>query len=42
MAKLEREGTIMGLSRGVDSAVVAALCKRAVGIKNLLEGDFFS
>lgn len=26
----------MGLSRGVDSAVVAALCKRAVGVKNTL------
>jgi NAD+ synthase len=29
--KLEREGTILGLSGGVDSAVVAALSKRAVG-----------
>lgn len=29
--KLEREGTILGLSGGIDSAVVAALCRRAVG-----------
>ena len=34
--KLEREGTILGLSGGVDSAVVAALCERAVGVKNTL------
>lgn len=34
--KLEREGTILGLSGGVDSAVVAALCKRAVGPENTL------
>jgi len=34
--KLEREGTILGLSGGVDSAVVAALCKRAVGAENTL------
>ncbi len=34
--KLEREGTILGLSGGVDSAVVAALCKRAVGEENTL------
>jgi len=34
--KLEREGTILGLSGGVDSAVVAALCTRAVGAKNTL------
>lgn len=30
------EGIIMGLSGGVDSSVVAALCKEAVGKKNLL------
>jgi len=29
--KLEREGTVLGLSGGIDSAVIAALCKRAVG-----------
>jgi NAD+ synthase len=34
--KLEREGTILGLSGGIDSAVVAALCKRAVGSKKTL------
>jgi len=28
---LEREGVILGLSGGIDSAVVAALCARAVG-----------
>jgi len=31
MEKLEREKVILGLSGGIDSAVVAALCKRAVG-----------
>ncbi|HUS47964.1 MAG TPA: NAD(+) synthase [Phycisphaerae bacterium] len=31
MEKLERKGAILGLSGGVDSAVVAALCARAVG-----------
>jgi NAD+ synthase len=31
MERLEREGVILGLSGGIDSAVVAALCKRAVG-----------
>lgn len=31
MDKLERGGVILGLSGGLDSAVVAALCKRAVG-----------
>ena len=36
MEKLEREGVILGLSGGVDSAVVAALCKRAVGAENTL------
>ncbi|MGQ9631859.1 MAG: NAD(+) synthase [bacterium] len=34
--KLEREGVILGLSGGVDSAVVAALCKRAVGPEKTL------
>lgn len=29
--ELEREGVILGLSGGVDSAVVAALCRKAVG-----------
>jgi NAD+ synthase len=31
--KLEREGVILGLSGGIDSAVVAALCVRALGPK---------
>jgi NAD+ synthase len=31
MEKLAREGVILGLSGGIDSAVVAVLCKRAVG-----------
>jgi NAD+ synthase len=34
--KLEREGVILGLSGGVDSAVLAALCARAVGAENTL------
>ena len=34
--KLEREGIILGLSGGIDSAVVAALCKRAIGSEKLL------
>jgi len=34
--KLEREGAILGLSGGVDSAVVAALCMRALGPKKTL------
>ena len=34
--KLEREGAILGLSGGIDSAVVAALCKRAVGSEKTL------
>ena len=29
MEKLEREGPILGLSGGLDSAVIAALCQRA-------------
>ena len=36
MEKLEREGVILGLSGGIDSAVVAALCKRAVGSERTL------
>ena len=31
--KLEREGVILGLSGGIDSAVIAALCVRALGTK---------
>jgi len=31
MEKLEREGVILGLSGGIDSAVLAILCKKAVG-----------
>ena len=34
--KLERGGTILGLSGGVDSAVAAALCARAVGPEKTL------
>lgn len=36
MEKLAREGLILGLSGGIDSAVVAALCKRAVGAEKIL------
>ena len=36
MERLEREGVIFGLSGGIDSAVVAALCKRAVGSERSL------
>ncbi len=36
MEKLEREGVILGLSGGIDSAVVASLCKRAVGSEKVL------
>jgi len=36
MEKLDREGIILGLSGGIDSAVVAALCKRAVGAEKVL------
>jgi len=36
VGKLEREGAILGLSGGVDSAVVATLCKRAIGAENTL------
>jgi len=31
--KLEREGVVLGLSGGIDSAVIAALCVRALGPK---------
>jgi len=34
--KLERDGVILGLSGGIDSAVVAELCKRAVGPERTL------
>lgn len=34
--KLEREGVILGLSGGIDSAVLATLCKRAVGPEKTL------
>jgi len=34
--KLEREGVILGLSGGIDSAVIAALCVRALGTKKTL------
>jgi NAD+ synthase len=33
---LRRKGVVLGLSGGVDSSVVAALCARAVGKENLL------
>jgi len=36
MEKLERDGIILGLSGGIDSAVVAALCKEAVGSDKVL------
>jgi len=34
--KLEREGVILGLSGGIDSAVIAVLCVRALGPKKTL------
>jgi NAD+ synthase len=34
--KLERDGVILGLSGGIDSAVVAALCQKAVGSEKIL------
>jgi NAD+ synthase len=34
--KLERSGVILGLSGGIDSAVLATLCKRAVGPERTL------
>ncbi len=36
MEKLERDGVILGLSGGIDSAVVAVLCKEAVGSDKVL------
>ncbi len=36
MEELERDGVILGLSGGVDSAVVSVLCKRAVGAQKVL------
>lgn len=36
LEKLEREGVILGLSGGIDSALVAGLCVRAVGAKKVL------
>lgn len=36
MEKLERDGVILGLSGGVDSAVIASLCVRAVGAEKTL------
>ena len=34
--KLEREGVILGLSGGIDLAVIATLCVRALGQKKKL------
>lgn len=34
--KLEREGAILGLSGGIDSAVVATLCQRAISSEKIL------
>src|SRR4030042_6141674 len=34
--KLERDGIILGLSGGIDSAVVAVLCQRAIGSEKIL------
>jgi len=34
--KLEREGVILGLSGGIDSAVIAALCVQALGPEKIL------
>ncbi|MEA1940144.1 MAG: NAD(+) synthase [Candidatus Caldatribacteriota bacterium] len=34
--KMEREGVILGLSGGLDSAVLLSLCRRAVGSKKML------
>ncbi|MGQ9661145.1 MAG: NAD(+) synthase [Kiritimatiellia bacterium] len=36
LAELRRDGVVLGLSGGVDSAVVAALCVRAVGAERVL------
>jgi NAD+ synthase len=34
--RMQRDGVILGLSGGLDSAVVAALCKRALGSEKIL------
>ncbi len=34
--KLERDGVVLGMSGGIDSAVAAALCARAIGAENVL------
>ena len=36
MLRLERDGIIIGLSGGIDSAVVSLLCKRSVGSEKIL------
>ena len=36
VAKLEREGVVLGLSGGIDSAVTAVLCVKAVGAEKVL------
>ncbi len=36
LEKLEREGVVLGLSGGIDSAVVADLCVKAVGAEKVL------
>jgi len=36
IVKLEREGVILGLSGGIDSAIIAALCVRALGSEKTL------
>lgn len=33
---IRREGVILGLSGGIDSAVIAALCVQALGPKKIL------
>ena len=37
MVELERDGVILELSGGIDSAVVASLCKKAVGSEKVLD-----
>ena len=36
LTKLDRDGIVLGLSGGIDSAVVATLCKRSVGADKIL------
>ncbi|HZO16076.1 MAG TPA: asparagine synthase-related protein, partial [Polyangiaceae bacterium] len=36
LARLKRRGAVLGLSGGVDSSVVAALCVRALGKERVL------